>query len=233
MAAAAKRLPLPPARILSLPPRCRRVVPFLPLMTVSSVSYGLDESLFRAINLAGTNAVLDLLMAFFSAIALPYILPFLSLPLWWKGRRELAFDLLVLLVVVVVVTEALKYAIGRPRPCDALPGVNLLTPGACAAEADPAFPSGHASRIFAVAALLSLTFKWSVRLGSFAVAILTGVSRIYLGVHWPSDVLGGAVLGVALAFVFVWLARRLRFYQKLRTRVVETVARSVQRGTKA
>jgi len=172
-------------------------------------------------------------MAFFSAIALPYVLPFLALPLWWKGRRELAFDLLVLLVVVIVVTEALKYAIDRPRPCDVLPGVKLLAPADCAAEVDPAFPSGHASRIFAVAALLSLAFKWSVRVGSFAVAILTGMSRIYLGVHWPSDVLGGAVLGVALALALVGLARRLRSYQKLRARVVGAVARFVPRRTKA
>ena len=209
------------------------MLPLFPLTTITTASYGLDESLFRAINLAGTNAVLDLLMAFFSAIALPYVLPFLALPLWWKGRRELAFDLLVLLVVVIVVTEALKYAIDRPRPCDVLPGVKLLAPADCAAEVDPAFPSGHASRIFAVAALLSLAFKWSVRVGSFAVAILTGMSRIYLGVHWPSDVLGGAVLGVALALAFVGLARRLRSYQKLRARVVGAVARLVPRRTKA
>ncbi len=201
------------------------MLPRLPLATITTVSYGLDESLFRAINLAGTNAVLDSLMAFVSAIALPYVLPFLAFPLWWKGRRELAFDLLVLLVVVIVVTEALKYAVGRPRPCDVLPAVNLLTPSACAAEADPAFPSGHASRIFAVAALLSLAFKWSVRLGSFAVAVLTGLSRIYLGVHWPSDVLGGAALGVVLAVAFVLLARKVRFYQRIRARVVGAVAR--------
>lgn len=208
----------------------------LPLPHVSAAAvaaYGLDESLFRALNLAGTNPSLDLIMGFFTAIALPYVLPLLVVPLWWKGHRELAFDLLVLLVVVIAITEAVKYAVNRARPCDVLPNVNLLTPGACAAEGDPAFPSGHASRIFAVAAILALTFKWGVRLGSFGVAILTGLSRVYLGVHWPTDVFGGALLGVALAVALFVFARRVRSYQKVRTQVVDAVSRILHRRARA
>ncbi|MEK6987705.1 MAG: phosphatase PAP2 family protein [Candidatus Thermoplasmatota archaeon] len=206
------------------------MLPLLPLAATGSGSYGLDESVFRALNLAGTNPVLDVLMSLFSAIALPYILPLLAIPLWWKRHRELAFDLLVLLVVVILVTEVLKYAIGRQRPCDVLANV---TPNACATVGDPSLPSGHASRIFAVAALLSLRFKWGVRLGSFGVAILTGLSRVYLGVHWPSDVLAGAVLGIALAVALVVFAKKVMFYPKIRTRVIDAVARRLPKRTKA
>lgn len=198
----------------------------LPLTTVVS-SYGLDESLFRTLNLAGTNPVLDVLMSLFSAIALPQVLPFLAVPVWWKGRRELAFDLLVVLGIVILATEALKFAVNRERPCDVLTGVNLLHPSACAAEFDPSFPSGHTSRIFAVAVLLATGFRWGVRIGAFSVAVVTGLSRICLGVHWPSDVLAGALLGIGVALAFVVVTRRMPRYQRFRKRVVDAVDRLV------
>ena len=198
----------------------------LPLATGSAVWYpGWDESLFRTLNLAGTNPVLDLLMVFFTDLALPYVLALLVLPLWWRGHREQAFDLLVLLAVVIVITEVLKYAFDRARPCDVLPNVNLLTPNACALEGDPSFPSGHASRIFAVAALLAVYFRWPVKASAAFFAVMAGISRIYVGVHWPSDVLAGAVVGIALALAFVAVARKWKAYQRLRTWFVEGVSR--------
>ncbi len=198
-----------------------------------AVTSGLDESLFRALNLAGTNEVLDVIMIAFTSLALPYVLALLAIPLWWKGHRELALDLLVLLAVVIVIKEVVKYAVGRPRPCDVLSGANTLPWDSCASEADPSFPSGHASRIFAVAMLLALRFKWPVKVSAFAVAIVAGVSRIYLGVHWPSDVLGGAVLGMALAAAFVVVAQRWAFYRSLRTKVVNGLARLLGSDAKA
>lgn len=194
------------------------------LSTIVTYS-GPDESLFRLLNLAGTNPVLDVVFSVFSALALPYVLPFLAVPLWWKGHRELAFDLLVLLAGVIVVTEVLKFVVDRQRPCAVLPNVNLLSPGACAAETDPSFPSGHASRIFAVAMLLALRFRWPARIAAFGVAAMSGLARIYLGVHWPTDVLAGALLGIALAALLAAIGPRWSFYTRLRTTVVSAVAR--------
>jgi undecaprenyl-diphosphatase len=207
------------------------------LLLFASVGQGLapgwDEALFRALNLAGTDPVLDFLMVFFTDLALPYTLALLVIPLWWRGHRDQAFDLLILLGVVMVVTEIVKYAVDRSRPCDVLAGVHTLPWDTCASEGDPSFPSEHASRVFAVAAFLAVYYRWPVKASALVAAILTGISRVYLGVHWPSDVLAGAALGACLAFTFVLVARRWTLYQKLRARVTDGVSRLLPKRAKA
>jgi len=193
-------------------------------VATASFALSLDELLFRALNSAGTNAAMDALMVVITTLGAAFIIVLFAVPLWWRGYREVTFDFLLLLGITVVLTEGIKFLVGRPRPCTGvLPNVRTLIGYGCDAEFDPSFPSGHASRAFALAAFVGLRFRWRAGSAAYAFAVLVGVSRIYLGVHWPSDVLAGALLGVGLALAFEFSSKRLGGYRRMRARILELI----------
>lgn len=95
-------------------------------------------------------------------------------------------------------TTLLKGITHRDRPYVAHPDIIYGKSN----SADYSFPSGHTSTAFATATSLSLAYpKWYVIAPSFAYASAVGYSRLYLGVHYPSDVLAGAAFGTLSAFL--------------------------------
>ena len=103
-------------------------------------------------------------------------------------------------------TMAMKYTFDRQRPYEKYP--NMIHP--VSTEPDPSFPSGHTAAAFSLATSLSITYpKWYVIAPSAVWACGVGFSRINQGVHYPSDVLTGAAIGVGCAFANVYINRWL------------------------
>jgi membrane-associated phospholipid phosphatase len=101
--------------------------------------------------------------------------------------------------VDAVLTYSLKYSVNRKRPYITYPGLNV---DPAYYESSPSFPSGHTSIAFATATSLSLKYpKWYVIIPSYFWACSVGYSRLNLGVHYPSDVLAGAITGAGSAYV--------------------------------
>ena len=100
-------------------------------------------------------------------------------------------------LVDAVLSTGLKYAVNRPRPFETYPFIDKETSGG-----SPSFPSGHTSSAFAIATSMSITCpKWYVIAPAFLWAGAVGYSRMDLGVHYPSDVLAGALIGSGSAYL--------------------------------
>jgi membrane-associated phospholipid phosphatase len=100
-------------------------------------------------------------------------------------------------LVNAFITTALKYSIKRDRPFVTYPEIEKLSSGSSGS-----LPSGHASEAFATATSLSMVFpKWYVIAPSFVWASAVGYSRMHLGVHYPSDVAAGAIVGAGSAYL--------------------------------
>ncbi len=103
------------------------------------------------------------------------------------------------------ITEAMKYSINRKRPFTTYMDIVKKSPAG-----SPSFPSGHTSSAFAAATSLSLTYpKWYVIVPSLCWAATVGYSRMDLGVHYPSDVLAGAVIGAGSAWLTHYVNKKL------------------------
>ena len=95
------------------------------------------------------------------------------------------------------ITFALKETVNRERPFVTYPDIEQAT-----TATGPSFPSGHASLAFATATSLSMAYpKWYIIAPSFAWASAVSYSRMVLGVHYPSDVLAGAIIGSGSAYL--------------------------------
>ncbi|GIV07106.1 MAG: hypothetical protein KatS3mg017_0308 [Fimbriimonadales bacterium] len=117
--------------------------------------------------------------------------------LLWRGGKARAFALWLFPVLAITneTCDFLKAWIGRERPCVALP-IDAITGDLTSGS----FPSAHSANMGAVLGVATAVWGRKAFLYLFWLPVLVGVSRIYIGVHYPSDVLAGWVLG----FVYGW-----------------------------
>ena len=146
-----------------------------------------------------------------------WILLALCLLLTKKYRRTGAALACALVLDLICCNLILKPAIGRLRPFAVNSAVELLVKP----PLDASFPSGHTASSFAAAAALWTDRGWRWGLPALVLASLIAFSRLYLYVHWPSDVLAGVALGVILG----WAGARLAAYLSGRARRRETGSR--------
>jgi undecaprenyl-diphosphatase len=163
-----------------------------------------NQSVFRFIHdFSGRNVILDG-FAIFLAQWLPYllVLAFLVLVFYQAGtrRRWLLFAEGALAIILArgIITTAIHFFYYHARPF-VVYGISPLFN-----ESGSSFPSAHAAWFFALAMTVWYTNrKWGTWF--FILATLMGIARIYAGVHWPLDVIGGAVIGVASGWFVHWL----------------------------
>ncbi|WP_293797384.1 phosphatase PAP2 family protein [uncultured Bosea sp.] len=192
----------------------------LALLIVSGHSFSVDTTLIMLFRDAANPAVplgpawfheaVRDMTALGSFVGLFFMALTATLALWLCGYRHLAIGLVVSLVAAFLASTVLKIAIARQRP-------DIVEHAALTFTAS--FPSGHAflsaATLLTIASFVGLATRRTdiARFCMVMAVILTGLiglSRIYLGVHWPTDVLGGWCLGMVWSSVATaWLGRRM------------------------
>lgn len=172
----------------------------------------IDWSLFHSLNssLQGHDTIGDALAGFVDTWGVPvFVLAFFAL--WLLDRPDSPYRWKVAVLsglasaaVGLATSQVINHIWERARPADAHPTDTLLL---VPASHDPSFPSEHAVASFAIA--FSVLFFGGRRAGALFLAYATvlSVSRIFVGLHYPGDVLGGFAVGLGAALVVYYVGR--------------------------
>jgi undecaprenyl-diphosphatase len=183
----------------------------------------LDHAVFDALNRGAANIFLDWLMPRITNLhkewwlAAPLLL--LLLYLLWRGPRRVRVWILCAVIAIgfsdIAARRVVKNLYARDRPCRIVegtsapdhPGTRLVAGEEC--PGSPSFPSNHASNMGALAAVCWWFTRRRVRWLWMLLPLIIGFSRIYLGYHYPTDVLGGWILGALIGAGVIFALRRL------------------------
>jgi len=162
----------------------------------------LDILIFQQINgLADKYPYLDALGVFFAEYFI-YILGGVALLLFRKNLQRAVWAILAVVLAKFGIAELIRLFWSRPRPF-VENNVNLLIEK----TSGPSFPSGHASACFA---LSFIVYHYNKKAGIvfFFASFLVSIARVFVGVHWPLDILGGAGVGVLAGWIIIKISQR-------------------------
>jgi undecaprenyl-diphosphatase len=174
--------------------------------------YSIDLSILYFFNNTLSSKVLDSFFLLITNVNHWYIAYAILLGICFfkggtKGKLAVAGVLLLIIFTDQFSHRVLKEIFLRPRPCNAL--ANIITPAGCGGTYS--FPSNHAFNNFAAATFFFLIYK-NLKWILLTVATLVALSRIYLGLHYPSDVLAGAAFGILFGYLFAMLVLSINNY---------------------
>ncbi len=165
----------------------------------------MDEAVTRWINAAaGQNAVLDTIVIGIATAGVPLMV--LAVVAQWWGRhhrihlRHIAIEAALASLAALALNQVILLFVHRLRPYDA--GVTHLI---AARSGDWSFPSDHATVVFAIAATFALSNERNRAVAFLIAAFVISWSRVFIGTHYLSDVLGGGVIGIGVAIVVTTL----------------------------
>ena len=159
------------------------------------------------------NPVLDTMMCAITRLGdagIFWILLCMVLLILPKTRRSGVILMAALLVDLVICNGILKPLVHRIRPFDVKTGIELLVKR----PTDYSFPSGHTAASFASVTALYLAGEKKLWIPALVLAVLIAFSRLYLYVHYPTDVLGGVVAGLAAGALGYWLMKKVSELKK-------------------
>ena len=126
--------------------------------------------------------------------------------LFVRRTRPLGARCALSMVIGLIVTNLIiKNWAARIRPYELIPGLQCIVPLA----KDYSFPSGHATNSLACAWVLFRKTPKKYGVPALILAIMISLSRLYVGIHYPTDVLGGVVIGICSAVLAMWLVPRM------------------------
>ena len=163
----------------------------------------LDTSILLQINPTLIHPLLNTILFIFTQTGRASVIIVVSLLYHYFGQKKEALLIFVSLVIGTITIFLLKEFISRPRPFLTLPTIIPFIK-----EPWTSFPSGHTTRLFALSAVVSRKFSLP-SLGLYVLSFLVAFSRLYLGVHYPLDVLVGGILGWTIGKVTLRAENRI------------------------
>ncbi len=186
---------------------------------------GLDEQIFLAVNGACSGPASTTAACVVTELGDGLVLALLIIPpMLLFDRSRLRRHLLPMVLSVAIsggLVNLMKIVVDRPRPPEGFAETATLVHTPLGTPPDRSFPSGHSQTAFGAATYLSCLYP-AASPALLAAAALAGLSRVALGVHYPSDVLAGSLIGAVFSLVGFSLAQR--FHRRRAARAVEAAA---------